>query len=254
MENFYDILAKIPEFEIRLSPLDTSLTCRFNKIGQVKLSKIIRSVSNDNAHKTHLESLLRHFKAVMKWSPYKLSYFDMANSSFVLAFITFTNNDDHLDFIRIFDKMPFLNGGYLKAEPNGFTDSQFNVDITCVRFDDQRYGVELFNAEHYIEGIIQNNENSGNQSGSVLLDKRVKRNFTETTSIPSTSLASNEPLSNSDYVLNKKRKLSDFTNVTSLVRQPAIVALGRFERYESFDKSDELSDNDEDSLVRVKKR
>jgi hypothetical protein len=242
MENFYNILYSMLEYEIRFHPNDANFVCRFKKIGQVKLSNMLMGEQSEAAVQFYLESIIQHFKVNMAWSPFNLK-FTQANNS-MLAFITFTNNDNHLDFIRVFDKMPFLNGCRLVVKPNGFTDSQYNDDIRSVRFDDQRIGVNEFNAENYFKKPVL----VLNQIKTDLRD-RLKRDWNMCE--PQTSSASNSTMS------NKRRKSSDSTQpLTSLIKQPASVAVGRFERFDSLKQANELSDddNEDDSWSDVKKR
>ena len=186
MENFYDVLNSMGDFEIRLDPNnnDAPLT-RFKKIGQVKLSNISKSTQYENGHKVHLESLLQHFKVAMKWSPYHLSYFETSRSNItIIAFITFTNNDNHMDFIRTFDNMPFLNGRRLIAKPNGFTNLECNADIGYVRFSEQRYGVDQFNTVHYfLRGkSADTNRQGGVYNGGVQIEPGLRNRRLSTTS------------------------------------------------------------------------
>ena len=149
--SFYSVLSSLPNFEIKLNRVDDS-TASFRKIGQIKISQI-HKLPND-AHKRQLEDMLAHFTFVLKWSPFHLLVYEnpVRNYSYATAFVTFTNNDDHLGVIKFFDNLPF-NGRRLTAKPNGFTDLQYNINIGGVRFREQQYGVEEFNNKHYSAAI-----------------------------------------------------------------------------------------------------
>jgi RNA recognition motif-containing protein len=234
-------------FGVKLNPSSaaTELT-HYKKIGQLKIQNLIKLPGE--AQRTQFESLIEHFARCLDWSEFNVNFYSNQSQDHVTAFVTFANNDDHMEFLKIFDNMPF-NGKRLVVKPNGFTDSQFNASTSGVRFREQLYAIGEFNSffyfsfgkcssamanaiENRIKSTHQSDENNNeNADDCFIIEIDNSKRLRESDSTESLSA----------LCLNKKSK----QQIEGKEKNEK--TLGRFERFDHLDDDSDNSDSDDSS-------
>ena len=130
----------------------------YRHIGEVRLSFI------PSLHRSRVEQLLNSTRIAQQLSSFEIKFFeDQPNRQgrrpeTMIAFVLFERSDDNLQIIRHLDSYP-LGDFYLSCRPNGFTNSDGNLNFSFVQFQliEHKRLVHEFNLQFYSPASFESN-------------------------------------------------------------------------------------------------